>query len=362
MKLKHLLLTLLLLILAGVLAGCAGGSTVASSWPGLAADKNTAYLASGEHVYAVNIANGTEKWEYPTQADRKTTFYSDPVISGQDSIIVGSYNNDLYNLNPDGIVNWTFSGAKNRYVASPLVTDKEIFAPSADKTVYALDLNGNLLWKFTTRDEMWAQPATDPACQCVYLPSMDHHIYALNAQDGSKKWQTEDLGGAIVGNPSYDEKNGRLYVGTLDKEVIAINVNDGSVPWRAATEGWVWSGPALANGRLYVGDLDGYFYAFDAANGGKLWELTPDQLDGRIPGKPLVLGNQIYFTSESGSLHAVGTDGKLLWSKTVGGKLYTPPVAAGDLILVAPMGADSSLVAFTADGNQKWSFAPPKQK
>ncbi len=42
-------------------------------------------------------------------------------------------------------------------------------------------------------------------------------------------------------------------------------------------------------------------------------------------------------------------------------KLYTAPVAAGDLILVAPFQSDSSLlIALDKDGKQAWSFSPQK--
>jgi hypothetical protein len=53
-------------------------------------------------------------------------------------------------------------------------------------------------------------------------------------------------------------------------------------------------------------------------------------------------------------------EGRTVWSKEVGGKLYTTPVVSGDLILVAPYQADFTLAAYDAQGRQAWKFTPAK--
>jgi outer membrane protein assembly factor BamB len=365
MKRKYILISIALLILASTLTACAGGATAATSWPGLLVSGETAYVAYNTQVHAIQISNGSEQWRYPAEADNKITFYARPALTPEDQLIVGGYDKALYSLNPgNGGVDWRFTGAKNRFIAAPLATQSGIFAPDADKKVYGLDLNGNEIWPpYEMQGESWAQPVADSQCECLYVTSMDHTVYALDAANGSLKWRSGDLGGAMVGTPALDESAGTLYVGTFDKQMLAISTQDGSVLWRFTTAGWVWSGPALNNGRLYFGDLDGNFYAVDAANGQKIWQLTSAQLDGAIAGTPLVLDNTIYFTTESGSLYAVDDAGKKMWSQVIGGKLYTAPASAGDLILVTPIDNPDLLVAVSKDGGaKKWSFNPnPKQ-
>ena len=361
MRTKPLLLTILLLALASLLSACAGGAGVASSWPGLSTDQDTAYLAYNSQVYAIDLASGREIWRFPQESNRNMTFYATPVLSPDGQLVVGSYDNNLYSINPQtGGQNWKFEGAQKRYIGSPLVVEQGIFAPNADKNLYALDLNGNLKWTFTTQGELWAQPVTNGECDCIFLPSMDHHIYALNPEAGSLVWQSEDLGGAIVGTPTLDE-NGVLYVGTFGSEVMALDSQNGAVLWRKPTEGWIWSGLTLANEALYIGDLKGNFYAFDRTSGEKLWQLTPEQLDGPISGSPLVTEEAIYLTSESGTLYSVDLQGKIRPPTPVGGKIYAPPVLANDLILVTPISRDQFLVALTTDGASRWSF-PPAEK
>ncbi len=74
----------------------------------------------------------------------------------------------------------------------------------------------------------------------------------------------------------------------------------------------------------------------------------------------LVAGDQVYVATESGSFFALDRDGKTIWEKTVGGKIYTTPVVSGDLILVAPYQAEFTLAAYDATGKQAWTFTPAK--
>jgi len=359
MKPKYLLFLLTLAILTILLSGCAGGgATTASSWPGLTLDEETAYLAYNTFVYAIQLSNGSLKWRYPSEANRTASFYADPALSPDGQLIVGGYNHVLYSLDPKtGNMMWDFLQAKNRYIASPLVSEQGIFAPNSDDKLYALDLSGNLRWTFNTNGESWARPVSGQACDCIYLASMDHHLYALDRADGSVIWQSEDLGGAIVGIPALSE-TGSLYIGTFNSELLALNSLNGKILWRVPTEDWVWSGPTLAGDRLFVGDLAGNFYALNAGNGGTIWQLTPGQLDGPIVGSPLVIDDSIYFGSESGTLYALDTSGAIQWTQTTGGKIYTSPKQAGDLILVAPIQSEELLIAFDRDGAKKWAFVP----
>jgi eukaryotic-like serine/threonine-protein kinase len=361
MKPNRLILSILILLTASLLSACAGGAGFATSWPGLSADEDTAYVAFNNHVYAIALDTGLEKWRFPAESNNRITLYADPSLSPDRQLIVGGYNNVLYSLNPDtGQMNWEFAQAGNKYIASPLAVEQGIFAPNADNNLYAFDLNGSLRWKFNTQGEIWAQPVTDPDCDCIYLTSMDHQVYALDPSDGSLRWQSEELGGAIVGSPALSE-DGILYVGTFGREIIALDTEDGSVIWRTPTGGWVWSGPALVDDRLYGGDLDGNFYAINAADGQELWNLTPDQLDGAIAGSPVIIDDTIYFSSESGSIYALDTAGRILWSQAIGGRMLAAPVPAGDLLLVVPNQADQLLVAVTQEGGaRRWIYTPEK--
>jgi outer membrane protein assembly factor BamB len=60
--------------------------------------------------------------------------------------------------------------------------------------------------------------------------------------------------------------------------------------------------------------------------------------------------------TESGSLIAFDSNGVKIWDVSLGGKIYTTPVAAGDLILAAPLNTDFLLAAVSRDGKLVWKF------
>jgi outer membrane protein assembly factor BamB len=87
---------------------------------------------------------------------------------------------------------------------------------------------------------------------------------------------------------------------------------------------------------------------------------APIQPDGPITASALVVDDFILVATESGSIYEVDQEGRSkLWSQ-LGGKIYTAPVASGDLILVAPLGADAYLYAYGKDGRLAWEFPVKK--
>ncbi|MBN1535310.1 MAG: PQQ-like beta-propeller repeat protein [Anaerolineales bacterium] len=359
MKLRNLSwLALFLIMSTGILSGCTGSTTVASSWPGLFVDQDTAYVAYNTQVYAVNTMNGNEIWRFPEEANAKTTFYAPPVLTSDNQLIAGSYNFELYSLNPsNGTEKWSFTNPKNRFIGSPLLTEAGIFASNSDNTLYALDLQGNLLWSYEVGGEIWAQPVMDPDGTKLYLSSLDHYLYAVSS-DGQLIWKTkQSLGGAIVGSPAIGSNN-TLYVGSFGSKMFAINADNGEILWSFPTEAWVWSGPVCKDNVLYFGDLNNAFYALDAENGKSLWQYPTD---GPVVGTPLVTEDTIYFGTEIGTLYSLDFQGNLNWKKTIDAKIYQSPVRSGDLLLLAPVAKENILIAFDLNGNQKWVFTPAKK-
>jgi outer membrane protein assembly factor BamB len=362
MKVKLTTLTIILIIAAALLSSCSGGgATSASSWPGVTASEDTAYLAYNQHVYAIDLSSGREKWRFPEKASSQVSFFAAPILTADGQLLVGGYNKVLYSLNPEtGKENWSFTESSNRFIASPLVTEQGIFAPTGGDTLYALDTKGNLRWAYKTNGAQWAQPVSNTPCSCIYLTSMDHSIYAIDAQSGELEWKTVDLGGSVVGTPAFSP-DGVLYAGTFAGEMVAIKSDNGDILWRTKTDGWVWGGPVLKDGTLYFGDLKGFLYAIEASSGNVVWKFQPD---GPISESPLVIDDMLYISVESGKVIASDLQGNLRtsWPKAeIGGKIYTSPVKAGDLILIAPIGKPELLFALDMDGNQRWAFTPEKK-
>lgn len=370
MNSKYYTIIIVILLISTVLTACAGGATTATSWPGLTADDQYAYVAYQNQVYAINLENGREAWRYPSgDSDTNATFYADPSLSEDGQLIVGGYDGVLYSLETDtGRLsggNWPFEQAAGRYIASALVVEENIYAPAADDNLYNVDLDGNGQVFFSSVGESWAQPVIDGS---LYLSSMKHTVYAIDPVSGSQIWQSPQLGGSVVGSPAVSE-NDILYVGTFGGKMFALDGQDGSILWEFPTEDWIWSGPTLDNDVLYFGDLDGNLYAVDAEDGQQIWRITPEQFgfenldEAEIVGTPLILEEHIYVATSEGSLFKIDTSGDIIDEVNVDpadnrGKIFTSPITSNGLILVAPIQIDELVIAYDQNLNEEWPFIP----
>jgi outer membrane protein assembly factor BamB len=239
------------------------------------------------------------------------------------------------------------------------VVGGNIYAPNSDKSIYALDKTGALVWKTQATHAMWSRPVSDG--KLLYAGSMDHRVYAFNQASGSQVWKSEDLGGALVGDLALSPQN-VLFIGTLNSKMTALDATSGKTLWQTPAKGWVWADPLIAGDLVIFSDLEGNVYALDAASGAIKWQVQPDKgVNRAITAAPLVVENTLYFASDAGILYAVDlASGSPQWNQTIGGKIYSDLALSGDQILVAPMEFTASLVAVDLQGKTKWSYTPAK--
>jgi len=367
MKIKHFLFGFVLILAVFSLSACSG-ATLVNSWPGLASDGETAYLASGPYLYAIRINDGKEIWRYPDKTSNGVQFIAQPVLTPDGTLIIGSAGTDhrlvaldTNRLDPatnTPMEKWVFSEAKDRWIAGVLVQDDKVFAANTDGTMYVLELEEDLssitgIQKIELGGPLWSQPVSDG--KLVYITSMNHHLHAIDPLTYTSPWPSIDLGGAAPGSPLIGP-DGNLYVGSFASKVMKVDPATGNVTPFTTTEGWVWGGAALDGDTLYFGDLEGNLYAFKTS-GEQVWSIQPD---GPLVGSPLVMTEYIVFVTESGTLYAVDQEGKITWQRTIGGKIYTTPVTDNEKILVAPMQAEFALTAHDSNGSQVWVFTPEK--
>ena len=351
---KRFTLILFVLLAALLLSSCStSAASGGTSWPGLAADADNVYIADGTYVYAATLANGKQLWKFPEKSS--SSFFASPVLTEDGQLLVGSEGNDhaLYSIDPKtGKEKWPgpFIDAKNRWVASPLVFNNTIYAPNADGNLYILSMDGKLIEAVDLGGALWSAPVTDG--KYIYVTSLDHHFHAVDITS-HKVVQTVDLGGAIPGGPVVGT-NG-LYVGSFTKKLEVVSNGDHRV--LAEAPNWIWGAPVLNGGTLYYADLDGNVYSFDLAGEKQNWSV---KLDGAIVASPLVIGDQIIVATEAGTVVLLDKDGKNVWERAVGGKIYSNIVSSGELTLVSPTSVAFQIAALDKDGKLVWSFTPEK--
>jgi outer membrane protein assembly factor BamB len=386
-----------LLILVGVLAalalaGC--GAAPTQVWPGLATNGELAFVAQGQHMFAVNLSSGQQVWKFPPDgySGNAGLFVSDAGV-GDGILVVGSegptgtYSGVLYGLDPaTGGRQWCLAfdqkgvdregcplaqggsqagflglspAVDHRIVGGVTVADGVAYVGLGSGAVYAVDAaTGRDLWRFKAQRDVWAAPLV--ADGIVYVASLDHHVYALDRATGAPRWQQE-LSGALAGTPSLSSDGATLFVGTFGSELLALDAATGAERWSRETSNWVWSGPALDNGVLYFVDVAGTVYAVDAATGNDVW--APMKPGGAMRARPGLTAEVLYLGDRDGNLYALDREtGQTRQTRNLKGQLLAAPLVVGDLVLVAPFNGDNLVVAYTLalDETVRWAFAPSR--
>ncbi|MGD2028232.1 MAG: PQQ-binding-like beta-propeller repeat protein [Anaerolineales bacterium] len=359
-KTKYLFLALTLTALALLISGCRGSGAVASGWPGITIDGDTAYIANNQAVYRIDLSdNGDLDDTYPVEPIRGATFYHKPVLIDEDNLLIGSYNNKMYLFDIENGSNTEFfTTAKNRWIGTPLFEDGIIYAPNSNGILYAIDLDGEELWNVETKAAIWAKPVVYEGI--LFVASQDHHLYAVNARTGDEIWDT-DLGASAVSSPVIDE-DGTLYIGTFNSQVFAIDASSGDILWVLDTEDWVWGSPVLGpENTLFVTDFSANLYAIDTTSQDFIWEKQVEASTS-ITGSVLLHNDSLYVVTRSGAVVSYDLDGERLWKEELGeetGEFYGTPVAAGDnLILVSAVEAENYVYAYDNNLEPLWQFMP----
>ncbi len=373
MNLKRVALLFLLIVVAGLLAGCSPAAAT-SNWPGMAVRDEFVYLADGNHIYTLRLADGTQATipavnagdepvplRFPNQPDTsKMTFFAQPAFTSDGQMVFPNSSpneHSFYSIDPsNGDVNWTFNASKGTWIAGAITIGDVILAPDGEGVLYGLSNSGEELWQLKASDHgLWSHAVTDG--EAAYLTTVDHFVYAINPQTGNVLWKTE-LDNVLMSSPAVDVANGTLYIGSLSGKLIALNAANGKVVWTTQLKGGIWSAPAVDGETLYLGTVDGQigtFYALNAQDGSVLWK---NEEAASIIGGALVLEDQVVYVTEAGLVQSRNKEGSSVWQANIEGKLYSAPVLANDLVLVAPTQGKFLLAAYNLSGAQQWVFTP----
>ena len=208
--------------------------TGAAIWSTPAVDNGIGYFGSHDHkVYAVTLNDGKELWQYQTGG----------VVAGKPlifdgKVIAGSFDRSLYALSVEsGIKQWTFE-ADNWFWAGAVTDGKTIFAPNMDGNIYALDRNGNLLWKHDVGSSIVSSPVLVP--RGLVVAAKDGKLLLLDTGAANLGIQRElsnlTLRDTEIKAPLFADGDS-VYVGAQDSTVRRIEVKGGQViMWCRHTE------------------------------------------------------------------------------------------------------------------------------
>jgi len=292
---------------------------VIHSSPALGID-GTIYIGSWDQKLYAIYPNGTKKWEFTTNGG----VVSSAAIDGNGIIYVGSEDGNLYAINPDGTKKWEFT-ADGRITSSPAISKNGVvYVGCDDGSLYAINPNGTQKWKFTTGGSIKSSPTID-ANGVVYVGSEDGNLYAINP-NGSEKWRF-DAESPIYSGPAIGS-DGTIYVAAFNGTLYAINPAGGTEKWSYTMGSYVESSPAIgSDGTIYIGSYDYKLYAINPNNTLK-WTFPTNR---QITSTPAIGSDGIiYVGSSDGNLYAIDATGAKKWEAFIGGCAYSSPSIASD--------------------------------
>jgi len=284
------------------------------------------------------------KWSFTTG----DYVFSSPAIGTDGMIYIGSSDNKLYALNPDGSERWNFTTGGLIHSSPAIGSDGTIYVGSKDSNIYAINPDGSEKWNFTTGSIVDSSPAIG-SDSTIYIGSHDHKFYAINP-DGSEKWSF------LVGDEINDcspaiSPEGTIFIGSYDCKFYAINP-DGSEKWRFTTGGEGSSPTIGPDGTIYIGSFDNKLYALNP-DGSEKWRFTTGNSIFSSP----TIGSDgtIYVGSNDFNLYAINPDGSEKWSFLTDFIVESSPSIGSDGTIYVGS-KDSNVYAINPDGTEKWKF------
>jgi len=151
----------------------------------------------------------------------------------------------------------------------------------------------------------------------IYVASRDGTVMAVDASNGSTRWEV-DTKTRLGGGPGLGDD--LVLLGSSEGEVIALAATDGKEVWRSRVTSEVLSVPSAAAGVVVARAIDGRLFGLSAIDGRRLWtyDRSVPTLTLRGSSSPIIAGGLIIYGSDGGKLSALSLKkGLPLWEKSV---------------------------------------------
>ncbi|WP_166868993.1 MULTISPECIES: PQQ-binding-like beta-propeller repeat protein [unclassified Salinibacterium] len=295
------------------------------SWSTPVVVGSTAYLGADDGVLrAVNTATGTVEWKFVTEG----AIRSEP-LHVDDALYVVSDDGFVYAVGLDGKLLWSAEiGANDRagdfsnYGSRAEAAGSLLVVAGGNGVVHALERSsGEPRWTFDTEGPIQANIAVGGGR--AYVASDVGRIFSLDLATGEESWSLS-TGLPATTHPAYSD--GVVVVGSRSTRLLALDAATGDELWnKQYGTSWVQSGATIVDGVIITGSSDiGEVRAYTIASGEAAWRVT---IGGWAWGTPVECDGAVYMTSMRPermqpwdvAVHALATaDGALMWEAGTG--------------------------------------------
>ncbi|MBI2472062.1 MAG: Ig-like domain-containing protein [Planctomycetes bacterium] len=288
------------------------------------------------------------QWVYQVGSSTST-----PAIGTDSTIYVGSYDSNLYAINPNGTLKWKYKTGDTIESSPAVGTDGVIYVGSNDNKVYAVNPDGTLKWSYSTGGDVVSSPAVGTN-STVYVGSYDGKLYAIT-KDGALK-KDSHLGNQVYSSPAIGN-NEIIYIGSRnDRYFYSLDSNLGT-RWSLRLLDLIDSSPAIGgDGTVYIGTDRLYAFTESGSYSGSNWPYsTTNENEPLITSSPAISSSDnIYFGAESGfyALYSNGNVRRIV--NTIGAISRSSPAidASGNVYICT----NSGLYALDTNFDVKWTY------
>jgi outer membrane protein assembly factor BamB len=187
-------------------------------------ENSAMYLADVDErkTVAIDVGNGARLWEQGLTASSA----ADLLLDG-DVLIVGSFDRALHALDvtANGDERWRFRG-DGWFVGPPYINHDTMYAASMRGSVYAIDRDGNELWRHHIEDEEYrASPILTG--DVLVVASRDGVITGIDPETGAERWRQNVENVRINAHGLLVESD--IFYVTTDHELLRVNTDNGAV-------------------------------------------------------------------------------------------------------------------------------------
>jgi outer membrane protein assembly factor BamB len=278
-----------------------------------------------EHLYALDLKTGKEKWNY-----KGGSFKASPAVRG-DAVYVGDSDGVVHCVEAaTGKKRWTF--ATDAEITSAVnFSGESILFGSYDENLYCLTKEGKLRWKFKIGGPINGSPTV--ADGKTFVAGCDSMLHVVDVEKG-EELRSVELGGQVAATAAV--VGDRLFVGTMTNEMLAIDWKKGEIDWKFAAPNRqqpFYSSAAVTDDLAVVGSRDRRLWALDRKTGKEVWSFLTD---GRVDASPVVVGKRVYIPAMDGKLYVLDlAKGTLLNKYTLGGQVTASPAVAADRLVLS---------------------------
>ncbi|MEV5143000.1 PQQ-binding-like beta-propeller repeat protein [Streptomyces sp. NPDC052727] len=304
----------------------------------LSPDGSVVYAGTSGGVLHAISRDGSKRWKVRLGDDVSTP------VATRDAVycVVGLHSEDTRRLtavSPSGSPLWTRTLGDQRYAVPVLLGQGVLVSVGGTDTgglrCYAADGSEN--WTARTPAGPTGTPLVSAGTVCT--GSYGDVLLALDARDGSRKWQvsagTDVTALALAGTTLFTDSAAGLE---------GFRVTDGRRLWRKEDDGGILTGGSRT---LAVGAEQGGVYAVRAADGSRAWRYG---FEGGSAGPRAVVAGGTVYARAGEKVCALDLNGTKRWSAVLGrdaGDDQHTPVARGGRLYV-PSGTGIAAVDVSA--------------